>query len=392
VTYTGACPERRRRDGDGKRVKKDNGTLYWYDVGGRVIEETDLNGNLVNDYIYALGMRLARRDAAGNVYTYLNDPLGSPRVIIDPSQSVCYEGDFLPFGEERPPITNNCSQNYKFTGMERDSETGLDHTLYRQLSSTYGRWLSPDPDCFGCTNPQKLNRYAYVLNNPVTLTDPLGLFTQSNPPPNPGYGPPAGAFGNVPLWCVPQFDKWGMPEFTCTDPFQYSATPTGVGGGAGASNSETAPGLIAAKQRVKKDLDKPECAKDFGDVDAAKKHVDQAIYNDLGKPTFETDSDLINQTSGYAAMANELTGQIYFNSEVNWIDPDKTSAVLDGQSWVWAAASDAAQMLGVDSLTAAQFIEIVLLHEVAHIDGKIGNPNDSDVTKKLFDDCMKGVN
>jgi hypothetical protein len=82
-------------------VKKDNGTLYWYDLKGRVIEETDLNGNLVNDYIYALGMRLARRDAAGNVYTYLNDPLGSPRVILDPSQSVCYEGDFLPFGEEQ---------------------------------------------------------------------------------------------------------------------------------------------------------------------------------------------------------------------------------------------------------------------------------------------------
>jgi hypothetical protein len=97
-----------------------------------VIEETDLNGNLVNDYIYALGMRLARRDAAGNVYTYFNDPPGSPRVIVDPSQSVCYEGDFLPFGEERPPITNNCAQNYKFTGMERGSKSTMAQTPFRR--------------------------------------------------------------------------------------------------------------------------------------------------------------------------------------------------------------------------------------------------------------------
>jgi hypothetical protein len=44
-------------------------------------------------------MRLARRDAAGNVYTYLNDPLGSPRYIQGPSNTQA-ESDWYPFGGE----------------------------------------------------------------------------------------------------------------------------------------------------------------------------------------------------------------------------------------------------------------------------------------------------
>src|SRR3989442_872619 len=42
-------------------------------------------------------------------------------------------------------------------------------------SSGEGRWLSPDPIGGDISNPQSLNRYAYVLNNPTSLIDPLGL-------------------------------------------------------------------------------------------------------------------------------------------------------------------------------------------------------------------------
>ena len=42
-------------------------------------------------------------------------------------------------------------------------------------ASMADRWLSPDPVAGDILNPQSLNRYAYVLNNPTTLTDPLGL-------------------------------------------------------------------------------------------------------------------------------------------------------------------------------------------------------------------------
>jgi uncharacterized protein RhaS with RHS repeats len=45
--------------------------------------------------------------------------------------------------------------------------------------SAQGRWLTPDPLGGDLTNPQSLNRYAYALNNPTTLIDPLGLFGQN---------------------------------------------------------------------------------------------------------------------------------------------------------------------------------------------------------------------
>ncbi|MGH9353045.1 MAG: RHS repeat-associated core domain-containing protein, partial [Terriglobia bacterium] len=55
----------------------------------------------------------------------------------------------------------------------------------RLNDSAEGRWYTPDPLGGDITNPQSLNRYAYALNNPTTLTDPLGLFT-----PGPGNPPP----------------------------------------------------------------------------------------------------------------------------------------------------------------------------------------------------------
>ena len=65
-----------------------------------------------------------------------------------------------------------------FTGLERDAESGLDHTLNRQYPSNLGRWLTPDPAGLMAVrfeSPQTWNLYAYVGNNPLTLTDPTGL-------------------------------------------------------------------------------------------------------------------------------------------------------------------------------------------------------------------------
>ena len=72
---------------------------------------------------------------------------------------------------------------YKFTGKERDAESGLDNFPKRYLTSSMGRWMSPDPlpwldwqhgnreerEHFAdfISNPQNFNMYAYVDNNPV---------------------------------------------------------------------------------------------------------------------------------------------------------------------------------------------------------------------------------
>jgi RHS repeat-associated protein len=131
-------------DGDGKRVKKSNGTLYWYGLGGEVLEETDLSGNLISDYMYSSGRRVVRRDAGGQTYAFLADPLGSTRVLADGNATIVRQADYYPFGGERV-ITSTVDTHYKFAGMERDAESGLDDTLYRKYSSSLGRWLSPDP-------------------------------------------------------------------------------------------------------------------------------------------------------------------------------------------------------------------------------------------------------
>src|SRR6267143_6143801 len=65
--------------------------------------------------------------------------------------------------------------SYKFTGKERDSESGLDNFVARYDSSSMGRFMSPDPMGGHPQDPQTLNRYAYVRNNPVSLTDPTCL-------------------------------------------------------------------------------------------------------------------------------------------------------------------------------------------------------------------------
>jgi RHS repeat-associated protein len=162
-------------DGDGQRVKKSSGTLYWRGASGSVVAETDTSGNTLNEYIF-FGARIARRDSSGNVYYYFGNHLGSA-AITNATGALCYDADFYPIGGELD-FTNTCSQSYKFAGMERDSETGEYHTQYRQYASNLGRWLTPDPSgmaAVSLANPQTWNMYAYVTNNPITLTDALGL-------------------------------------------------------------------------------------------------------------------------------------------------------------------------------------------------------------------------
>jgi RHS repeat-associated protein len=70
------------------------------------------------------------------------------------------------------------SFDYKFTGKERDAESGLDNFGARYNSSTMGRFLSPDSLGSGehPQNPQSWNLYSYVQNNPLTFVDPTGQY------------------------------------------------------------------------------------------------------------------------------------------------------------------------------------------------------------------------
>jgi len=66
-----------------------------------------------------------------------------------------------------------------FTNQNQDTSPQLYDFLYREYNPYQGgRWASPDPAGLGAvdiTDPQTLNRYAYVGNRPLTYVDPLGL-------------------------------------------------------------------------------------------------------------------------------------------------------------------------------------------------------------------------
>ena len=166
-------------DAQGRRVAKSDGTQYFYAPSGDVIAERSATGTW-SDYIFFGGKRVARRVASGTYY-YVSDHLGTARLITQADGTVCYEAVYYPWGVEQHVLTDTCPQNYKFTGKERDSETGLDYFGARYYGSTMGRWLSPDwsggPTAvpyadFG--NPQSLNLYSYVGNNPLARADADG--------------------------------------------------------------------------------------------------------------------------------------------------------------------------------------------------------------------------
>jgi RHS repeat-associated protein len=104
----------------------------------------------------------------------MTDHLGSLVGTLSSTGDVLSTQDIAPFGEL---FTGGSADSFVFTGKERDAESGNDYFGARYYSSSMGRFLSPDPIGGDLTNPQSLNRYAYVLNNPLTNTDPTGLYT-----------------------------------------------------------------------------------------------------------------------------------------------------------------------------------------------------------------------
>ena len=119
---------------------------------------------------------------------YHADHLGSARLMTDSSGNQTWSATYLPFGQEwNPQPTTN---HYKFTGKERDSESALDNFGARYCSSSLGRFMSPDwsdepqPIPYAdLGNPQSLNLYSYVQNNPLTLLDDDGHANDDAPAP-----------------------------------------------------------------------------------------------------------------------------------------------------------------------------------------------------------------
>ena len=181
-------------DGEGRRVAKTVNGVTTYSV-------YDAQGQLAAEYGGAASASAGRRYV-------MTDQLGSTRVVMN-GATVEWRYDYMPYGEElaagmagrttalqyrASPQTTADPLKAKFTGKERDSETGLDYFGARYFSAAQGRFTSPDPLIHPSSSPkgmvgflsnlQNWNKYAYVINNPLLRIDPDGmadyLYIQSN--------------------------------------------------------------------------------------------------------------------------------------------------------------------------------------------------------------------
>jgi RHS repeat-associated protein len=113
----------------------------------------------------------------GTLHTLHSDWLGSSRLSTTyHDRSLAYDVAYSPYGEKYVP-SGGSTGDLDFTGQFQDTQAGLYDFPAREYS-TVGRWIQPDPSGLNAvdpTNPQSWNRYAYVLNNPLSNIDPLGL-------------------------------------------------------------------------------------------------------------------------------------------------------------------------------------------------------------------------
>jgi RHS repeat-associated protein len=182
-------------DAEGRVTSVDGGATasYTYDAFGNRVQKTV--GGADSEYVYDQASRLNtvfNNGAFGRGFVYVNgqplaeyydnttyfvhtDYLGSTRLLTELNQSVAESDDYYPYGELVPP-SGGTSDSLKFTGKERDSESGLDYFGARHYASTIGRFMVPDKpfDDHAPTDPQSWNLYSYVRNNPLSFTDPNG--------------------------------------------------------------------------------------------------------------------------------------------------------------------------------------------------------------------------
>jgi|GEM_PF-7128095 len=162
-------------------------TDYIIGPGGEQMSEYAMQpGNTmawVHTNVWAAGRLLATyaQDSSsttqkGLIHFYFNDPLGSRRAQTDYAGNLEQDCGNLPYGDGE--TCGPTPTEHLFTNKERDAETGNDYFGARYYASTMGRFLSPDwsakvePVPYSkLDDPQTLNLYAYVLNNPVARGD-----------------------------------------------------------------------------------------------------------------------------------------------------------------------------------------------------------------------------
>ena len=164
-------------DGDNGRVKKIVGS-----TATRYINKLyECENTSCSRMIFAGSERVATLLPGSGVHYYHPDHLGSSNVITDGTGAKVQALTYYPYGATR---TNSSSSTpavdvpYKYTGQELDSSTSLYYYGARYYDPTLGRFLTADKIIRDPFHAQSLNRYSYVLGNPIKYNDPSGNTTQ----------------------------------------------------------------------------------------------------------------------------------------------------------------------------------------------------------------------
>jgi RHS repeat-associated protein len=159
-------------------VSEPGSESYGYDAGNRRVRK--VVGGVVTHYVWEGNQVIAEYERGGGATQstgtrYYHQDRLSTRVITDGAGAVVGTMEHLPFGEEIGGSDER--EKHKFTTYERDG-TGLDYAVNRHYDPQRGRFNQVDPLRMGAsslTDPQSLNLYSYVQNDPVNSVDPSGL-------------------------------------------------------------------------------------------------------------------------------------------------------------------------------------------------------------------------
>ncbi len=171
-----------------------NGVGITYDALGRMVEQnrssvyTEIvytpssaklalmsGSTLQKGFVPLTGGSMAVYNSTGLAHYRHSDWIGSARLASTPSRTIYSDVAYGPFGEAY--AQSGGGVDLSFTGMNQDTVPNLYDFPAREYG-IQGRWPSPDPGGMAAVDPadpQTWNRYAYVRNSPLTMTDPTGL-------------------------------------------------------------------------------------------------------------------------------------------------------------------------------------------------------------------------
>jgi RHS repeat-associated protein len=381
-------------DGDGLRVKDVQSSATYYlrstAIGGQVVAEVSASGTHLRGYVYA-GEQLIAVQSGANYFVH-QDPITKSQRITDASGAVVEAIELDPFGGETNRSTSPNWHKQRYTTWERDW-TG-DESMFRRYHGWWSRFAHPDPSdgSYNSTDPQSLNRYAYVGNDPVNFTDPSGLLPCAEGEygawcSGGGYWGPrsfaGNGWGNDPRpglgiinerWTESpvdtrrfnSFDEWYEcvveQEGPCGEMvWSQDQLPITIR----YMNDRYREDFLRAFREAEKRLENDKCARLFGGKDAALATLRATEYRVLplagGGPKIDPNTGSVSVTGAQTNSKNSVFINSlgpFFNNRM--FVPGKGLTSLDLKT----------------GLTGAKWGALLLLHELGHQAGKFGKDAD----------------